>query len=327
MKQRRAMHYKRDGDAVQCFLCPHGCVLKPGQRGICGVRQNIDGELYTLNYGRIAAYNIDPIEKKPLYHFHPGSSIVSVGSSGCNLKCSFCQNHSIAHGVPDTAYLSPERLVDRAIMERESIGIAYTYNEPSIWYEYVFDTARLAKEKGLKNVLVTNGYIGGAALDCLLEVTDAVNIDLKAFSEGYYKEVCTGRLGPVLETIKRAANNCHVEITTLVVEGLNSDVREMDRLAKWVADIDCRIPLHLSRYFPAYRMQRPSTPPRVLRDARKAAQKHLDHVYIGNMQGIDNNTYCPKCGSKLVERGLFGAKVLTNGNGCEKCGHSLRLVP
>jgi len=326
VKQRQAMHYERDGDTTRCLLCPHKCVLKPGQTGICRVRKNAGGVLYSLNYGRIAAYNIDPIEKKPLYHFYPGSRIVSVGSFGCNLKCSFCQNHAIAHGNPETAFIPPRDLVHRSLEVEESIGIAYTYNEPSVWYEYVFDTARLAKKRGLKNVFVTNGYIGSEAFDRLLPLMDAVNIDIKAFDEGYYSKVCAGKLAPVLETVKKAAGFCHVEITTLIVEGLNSDNHELDSLGEWVGSIDKRIPLHLSRYFPAYLMDRPPTRPGTIMAAKEAVKKHLDYVYIGNIPGVDNNTYCPSCGTKLVERDGFGATVLVKGKSCEECGKSLGII-
>ena len=326
MKEKEAVYYTKDRDTVRCFLCPHGCVLKPGQTGICRARKNIGGSLFSMNYGRVSAYNIDPIEKKPLYHFYPGGRIVSVGSFGCNLKCSFCQNHAIAHGSPGTVFMSPGELVDRAQAAGNSIGIAYTYNEPSIWYEYVFDTARLAKEKGLKNVLVTNGYIGAEALDALLPFVDAANIDLKAFSDGFYSKVCAGRLSPVLETIKRASERCHVEVTTLVVEDLNSGTGELDSLAEWVGSISKKIPLHLSRYFPAYHMDRPPTSPDVLLAAREAAEKHLDYVYVGNMSGVDNSTYCPVCKTKLVERNLVNTRVLTKGSRCKKCGETLSLV-
>ncbi len=326
MKQRQAMHYTMDGDTARCFLCPHKCVLKPGQTGICRVRKNIGGTLYSLNYAHIAAYNIDPIEKKPLYHFYPGSRILSVGSYGCNLKCSFCQNHAIAHGNPGSTVIGPQDLVERAQEADGSIGIAYTYNEPSVWYEYVFDTACIAKERGLKNVLVTNGYIDEAALRQLLPLIDAVNIDIKAFNGSYYKKVCSGTLLPVLEAVRLAAGYCHVEVTTLIVEGLNSNPNELDRLGEWVSGVDKRIPLHLSRYFPAYLMDSPPTRLDTMTAAREVMKKHLDYVYIGNVAGVDNNTYCPGCGAKLVERNGYGGIALIENKKCEKCGESINLI-
>lgn len=323
---KQAMYYKADGDAVRCFLCPHNCLIKPGRTGLCRVRRNEGGVLYSMNYGRITALNIDPIEKKPLYHFYPGSRILSVGSLGCNLKCSFCQNFSIAHGTPDWAEMSPQDLAGRAKSFGDNLGIAYTYNEPSIWYEYVLDTACLVKERGLKNVLVTNGYIGAEALRGLLPLIDAANIDVKAFSDGFYSSVCSGRLSPVLETVETMAGHCHVEVTTLVVEGLNSEPGEIDVLARWLAGIDRKIPLHLSRYYPAYRMKRSATPLKVLEVAGEAAKKHLDYVYIGNVPGTDNNTYCPGCGKKLVERNIYRARVLFEGEKCSRCGMEVDVI-
>lgn len=323
---KQAMYYKAEGDAVKCFLCPHNCLIKQGKTGLCRVRRNEGGVLYTMNYGRITALNIDPIEKKPLYHFYPGSRILSVGSFGCNLKCSFCQNYSIAHGTPEWVEMSPRDLAGRAKSFGENLGIAYTYNEPSIWYEYVLDTARLVKEKGLRNILVTNGYIGSDALRELLPFIDAANIDVKAFSDGFYSNVCSGRLSPVLETVETMAGHCHVEVTTLVVEGLNSEPGEIDALARWLADIDRKIPLHLSRYYPAYHMERPATPLKVLEAAREAAREHLDYVYIGNVPGIDNSTYCPGCGQKLVERGIYRARTLFEGENCSRCGMKADII-
>ena len=323
---KQAMYYTRDGDAVRCFLCPHNCLIKPGRTGLCRVRKNEGGVLYSMNYARVTALNMDPVEKKPLYHFYPGSRILSAGSFGCNLKCSFCQNFAIAHGTPQSVRISPKELADRAEAQGDSIGIAYTYNEPSIWYEYVLDTARLVRKRGLKNVLVTNGYIQLRALEELLPFIDAANIDLKSFSEEYYGGVCSGRLAPVLETVEMAAEHCHVEITTLVVEGLNSGTGEMDALARWVAGIDKKIPLHLSRYYPAYHMDKPPTRLEVMQSARCIAEKHLDYVYIGNVPGIDNNTYCPGCGRKLVERNVYRAKVLFDGQKCSGCGRETNIV-
>jgi pyruvate formate lyase activating enzyme len=323
---KQAMYYKADGDAVRCFLCPHNCLIKPGRTGLCRVRRNEGGVLYSMNYGRVTAFHIDPIEKKPLYHFYPGSRILSVGSFGCNLKCSFCQNYSIAHGTPDWVEMSPRDLAGRAKSFGDNLGIAYTYNEPSIWYEYVLDTARLVKEKGLKNVLVTNGYIGAEALRELLPLIDAANIDVKAFSDGFYSSICSGRLSPVLETVEAMAGHCHVEVTTLVVEGLNSEPGEIDALARWLAGIDRKIPLHLSRYYPAYHMDNPPTPLRVLEAAGEAAKKHLDYVYIGNVPGIDNSTYCPGCGQKLVERNIYRARVLFEGEKCGRCGRKADII-
>ena len=326
MPFKEAMYYKKRGKTVECLLCPHHCSIKPGQRGLCYVRENIDGTLYTHNYGRISAYNLDPIEKKPLYHFFPGKWILSVGSFGCNLKCSFCQNYTIAHGIPNTVDISPEELVDRARNMKDNIGIAYTYNEPSIWYEYILDTAMAAKEAGLRNVLVTNGYISEEPLKQLLPFVDAMNIDVKAFGGSYYREICKGRLEPVMETVARAVSSCHVEITTLVIGGLNDNFDELEEMGKWLGELSSSIPLHLSRYYPAYKMDRPPTPVEVLLRAREVMQKYLDFVYIGNVVGMDNNTYCPSCRAKLIDRDWYRVRVFADGEECKNCGRKINII-
>jgi len=326
MSLNEAMYYEKEGGIIKCFLCPHYCVIKPGQRGACGVRENIDGVLYNLNYGKISAYNLDPIEKKPLYHFYPGSWIVSVGSFGCNLKCRFCQNYSIAHDIPGTVQVSPKGLVDKAIRAEDGIGIAYTYNEPSIWYEYVLDSARLASQMGLKNVLVTNGYISSEPLKQLLPFIDAMNIDVKAFGDKYYTDICKGRLNPVIETVERAVGYCHVEITTLVVEGMNDNPEELEQMGQWLMKLDKNIPLHLSRYYPAYKMDKPATSVQVLLNARKLMKKYLNHVYIGNVAGMDNSTYCPYCGTKLIDRNGYRVKILQDNDECSNCGRKINII-
>ncbi len=327
MKGKKAMHYIAKGDTIRCCLCPHECSLKPGQTGLCNVRKNEDGILYSLNYGQITASNVDPIEKKPLYHFYPGSPILSVGTFGCNLKCSFCQNHSIAHGNPKTVYMAPDNLVKQAEAIKDNIGIAYTYNEPSIWYEYILDTARLAKERGLKNVMVTNGYIKPKAMEQLLPFMDAVNIDVKAFNDGFYKKICAGSLEPVLGTVETAAKVCHVEITTLVIDGLNSDAEELKGLGQWIADIDKGIPLHISRYYPAYKMKRPPTALETITEAADILKEYLDYVYIGNVAGVDNNTYCPHCNAKLVDRKGYSTELLFESDKCKSCGKPINIIP
>ncbi len=218
---------KTDNKKVQCLLCPQKCVIAAGRKGFCRVRENRDGTLYTINYGQCSAYGMDPIEKKPLYHFYPGSYIFSVGTFGCNLRCGFCQNWNIAHGDPETVTILPQRLVEIAAAEHEgyqSVGIAYTYSEPLMWYEFVYDTAGIARQAGLKNVLVTNGFINPEPLAKILPLIDAMNIDVKGFSDSYYNETCTGELHPVLRTVETASKYCHVEITTLLVTGLNDSL-------------------------------------------------------------------------------------------------------
>lgn len=284
---KQAMFYeKMEKDTVHCHLCPHGCILSPDGVGACRARENVDGELYSLNYARVASIALDPIEKKPLYHFHPGKKILSAGTFGCNFKCGFCQNWAIAHRDVRTALLEPADLAAMALeyKEQDSIGIAYTYNEPSIWYEYVLDTAILVKEKGMANVLVTNGYICREPLEKLLPYIDAMNIDVKAFTGEFYKKICKGSLEDVQKTVEAAAGKCHVEITTLVIPGLNDSPDEIGRLAKWLASISPEIVLHLSRFFPNYQMTDiPPTPAVILDEARVSAACYLKNVYLGNI--------------------------------------------
>jgi len=217
---KQAMYYEKTEDSkVRCYLCPHNCVIKPGGLGVCRARKNVDGDLYSLNYGKITSIALDPIEKKPLYRFHPGKEILSVGTFGCNFKCSFCQNWRIAHEDARTADITPEQLAGKAeeLTAAGNIGIAYTYNEPSIWYEFVYETAKIARAKKLENVLVTNGFISREPLENLLPYIDAMNIDVKAFTDKFYKDICKGALEHVKETVEIAAAKCHVEVTTLVI--------------------------------------------------------------------------------------------------------------
>jgi len=287
---KEAMFYEKlDQKRVHCYLCPHNCHIQPEGRGIFGVRKNKDGILYSLNYGLVSSIGMDPIEKKPLHRFYPGSFILSVGSVGCNFKCSFCQNFSIAQVKPEEVhlqYVSGAELVSKAasLSEEGNIGIAYTYNEPSIWYEYVCETAMLAKEKGLKNVLVTNGYISPEPLEKLLPYIDAMNIDLKAFNERFYKELAKGGLEEVKATIQKSAERCHVEVTTLIIPDWNDSAEEMEQEAKWLASLSPDIPLHLSRYFPKYEMyDKPPTPLETLKNLKQVADRYLKYVYLGNV--------------------------------------------
>jgi pyruvate formate lyase activating enzyme len=281
------MFYEETGDQrVLCRLCPHGCSLKPGAAGACRVRKNIGGTLYSTNYACISSIALDPIEKKPLYHFHPGKRILSVGTLGCNFKCSYCQNWSIAQSDTETTSLEPADLAELSVqyIDRGNIGVAYTYNEPSVWFEYVLETSRIIRQKGLVNVLVTNGFICKEPLDELLPFTDAMNIDVKAFTQEYYDRYCKGTLETVKESVERAARSCHVEITTLVIPGLNDSPAEIGKLAKWLSSISSDIVLHLSRFFPHYKMlDIPPTPVKTLEEARDSALSYLKYVYLGNV--------------------------------------------
>jgi pyruvate formate lyase activating enzyme len=274
--------------SIRCEICPHGCAIEDGYIGFCGARRNIGGKITCINYGKVTSLALDPIEKKPLRRYMPGSSILSVGSFGCNLKCPFCQNCEISMADGNTAiarYFSPGLLVNKALemQSKGNIGIAYTYNEPLIGYEFVFDCARLANNKGLKNVLVTNGYVCEKPLLSLLPFIDAMNIDLKGFTEAFYKKL-SGGLETVKQTISIAARSCHVEVTTLIIPDENDSGDEMDALSKWLSSVSPEIPLHLSRFFPRYKYtDKAPTPAETLYKLRDIAKRHLKYVYLGNI--------------------------------------------
>lgn len=270
-----------------CTLCPHACSLADGQRGLCRARRNVEGVVVDENYGRVTALAFDPIEKKPLARFHPGSSILSVGSYGCNVRCPFCQNADIANADPDDVSwreVTPEALVDHATRVRGNIGIAYTYNEPLVGFEFVRDTARLAHEEGLCNVIVSNGMINDEPLRELLPLIDAANIDLKGFSQAFY-DIVGGDFATVQHTIATlvAQPSCHVEVTTLVIPGLNDSAEEIEAAAAWLASLDPEIPYHLTRFFPCHHLQdRAPTPLATLHELADVARKHLHDVQLGN---------------------------------------------
>ncbi|MDN5343952.1 MAG: pyruvate formate lyase activating enzyme [Clostridia bacterium] len=322
-------YVKLPGEKVECCLCPHTCVIPPGKRGICRVRENREGKLYTRNFGRCSSLALDPIEKKPLYHFYPGSLILSAGTVGCNFCCQFCQNWEIAQEEPETAFITPADLVEKA-REVKSIGIAYTYSEPLVWFEFVLATARLARQAGLKNVMVSNGFIRQEPLAELLPWIDAWNIDVKGFSLEFYRKVVHGDYRPVLETAAAAARaGNHVEITTLLVTGLNDDPQQLEELVRWVAaNLGIDTPLHFSRYFPRYRLEAPPTPLATMRRAWEMARRHLHYVYLGNVADPEaNNTYCPICGELVIRRTGYRISLpgLT-GRTCRACGHELAIV-
>lgn len=331
---READWWEPLGDGtVRCRLCPWFCTLKPGANGRCRARGNRDGRLMALTYGRCSAQALDPIEKKPLYHFYPGAAILSLGSNGCNFSCSFCQNWEISQGETPLIELAPAEAADLAAGERARragcIGIAYTYSEPLVWAEYVLDTAKEVRARGQVNVVVTNGYINPEPLAELLPYIDALNIDVKAFSEQYYREVCGGRLEPVKETVRAAHTaGCHVEVTTLIVPGLNDGPAEIAALVDWLAAISPDIPLHFSRYYPNYRLALPPTPAATLARAREQALAKLRYVYIGNVYVAGaGDTHCPTCGAVVIRRAGMGvAGHSLRGHACARCGSEIALV-
>lgn len=283
---KEASYYVVEQGLISCHLCPHNCQIKDGKVGICRVRKNISGKLYTLTYDLFAAVHLDPIEKKPLYHFYPGSMILSVGTLGCNFRCLYCQNWEISQSDFDSSKLQRFTSTDALKYAKKinSIGIAYTYNEPLINFEWVLETSKLFTQNNLKNVLVTNGYISEEPWRKILNYTDAANIDLKAFDENFYKKVCGGRLDVVLKNIEIMVRlKKHVELTNLVVPAHNDDLKGIERMVDWIAELSPDIPLHFSRYFPMYKMKEPPTSYEILKEAKNIAIKKLKYVHLGNV--------------------------------------------
>ncbi len=300
---------------IKCTLCPHFCVLSEGQTGLCGVRKNHGGELVTLNYGVVSALHVDSIEKKPLYHFYPSKSILSVGSLGCNLFCSFCQNWEIAHPEKKLSlqtYL-PDEIVKAALKTPNNIGIAYTYNEPIVFYEFMFDTAKLAKHEKLKTVMVTNGFINPEFLSELFPFIDAFSVDLKGFSDVFYRKTTKSKLLPVLENLKIIYHSGrHLEITNLIIPGLNDNEQEFREMIKWIVEnLSDKVVLHLSRYFPQYKLNIPATDVDIMMKLYKIAREYLLYVYLGNLHSsLGSDTYCPTCGIKVISRMGYETKLL-----------------
>lgn len=329
----RAAYYEKINGGIRCSLCPHHCEIKDGSVGLCKVRKNISGDLMSMNYGIVSATNLDRIEKKPLYHYYPGKMIYSIGSIGCNLRCLYCQNHSIAQGDFSNIYerakrTNPKSIIEDALRaeEEDSIGIAYTYNEPTVWYEYMKDIAIEAREKGLKNIMVSNGYIEEKPLEELLGVIDAFSIDLKGYSDEFYRKVTGSTLAPVKRTLEKVAkSSSHLEVEYLVIPGENDDTEEFERLIKWYKNTLGRgVPLHINRYFPHYKMTIEQTPVDTLIKLFEIAKKYLDHVYIGNVgMEVGRDTYCSKCGKKVIDRRYsIDIKGLEGGR-CTNCDKTL----
>jgi pyruvate formate lyase activating enzyme len=329
MAMHEAMYYEKlDQGRVRCRLCPHRCTIGPDQAGICRQRVNEDGTLVSRIYGRVTSVAMDPIEKKPLYHFHPGRQVLSIGTNGCNLSCRHCQNWNISQEDGHTQEVPPEAAVRMAV-EHQSFAIAYTYNEPLIWYEYVLDTARLAHREGLKNVLVSNGFVEPEPLAELLPFIDAMNLDIKAIRDPFYRKVCGAWLAPVLETAKAARRATHLEITNLVIPTHNDSDAELTELADWIAgELGPDTPTHLSAYFPRYRLKAPPTSGELLQHAYDIFSERLQHVYLGNVvmrEGTD--TVCPGCGALLIRRQGYHIESLgLDGNRCTACGAEINLV-
>ena len=330
-----ARYYQKLPDReIRCDLCPRFCQLGDKERGFCGVRENQDGKYYTLVYGQVASLNVDPIEKKPFFHFLPGSEAFSLATAGCNLSCKFCQNWEISQMRPEQVkniYLPPEALV--ASCERYHCPvIAYTYTEPVVFFEYMYDSSLLARKNGIKNVVVTAGYINPGPLADLLRVVEAIKVDLKAFNQNFYTEYVRGQLQPVLDTIKQIARSgCWLEIVYLVIPTLNDRPEEIREMCRWLKnETGPDFPLHFSRFHPMYLVKNlPPTPVSTLEKLREVAlAEGLHYVYVGNVPGHPGeNTFCPKCGKLIIERyGYIIRKKELSGNKCRYCGQVIAGV-
>lgn len=323
-----AAYYEKLAEGrVHCHLCPQECKINEGKRGICRARSNHEGALYSDIYERILACHLDPIEKKPLYHFHPGKSILSIGTRGCNQRCDFCQNWEMVETDAPGTYLTSDEIA--AMADRSgSIGMAYTYNEPFIWFEFVLECARKVRERGLKNVLVTNGFVNPEPLEELLPFVDAMNIDVKSMDPDFYRKICKSSLEPVLVTCRRAKGDCHVEITNLLIPTLNDSDELIGELVDFVAGLGRETPLHFSAYYPCHKMTIEPTPVETLRRAFQIARERLDFVYLGNVRAEDaGSSRCPECGGMVVERdGYITRAHGLDGSRCANCGNELPFV-
>lgn len=331
---KEASFWVREGEKVRCSLCPHRCAIADGKRGLCGVRENRNGKLYSLIYGKASSIHPDPIEKKPLYHFMPGTTSISFGSIGCNLFCMHCQNWSISKakvGQVELTDITPADVV-RYARESGANSVSWTYNEPTIWHEFTTVASRAAHEAGLKANYVTNGFINEEPLREFRGVIDAMNIDVKAFSEGFYKRVCGGSLAPVLRACEVAREiGIHIELTYLVIPEHNDSETEISGFCRWVASsLGKEVPVHFSAFHPDYKLTTvPRTPEKTLMTAYDIARRSgLEFVYLGNIwAGDKDDTYCPKCGTKVIDReGFWVRRTNLRGDRCGKCGSSLNLV-
>jgi pyruvate formate lyase activating enzyme len=319
--------YKIGDGKAECLLCPHFCKIAIGKTGICGVRKNTGVEIALQTYGALSGYSLDPVEKKPLYHFFPGHNILSVGSYGCNMRCDFCQNYHISQNIPGRLLneMSPEKLVKAAINAENNIGLAFTYNEPVIWFEFMRDTAVAAKTEGLFTVMVSNGFVNPDPLAEIIRFIDGFNIDLKAFNSKFYRNLTGADIEPVKNGLKQISRSGrHLEITTLIIPGQNDDEKEMAAETEWIAgELGKDVPFHLSRYFPMFKRKDPATSRDAIGRLAEIASQNLDHIYIGNtFWESRQNTLCPKCGMTVTIRSGYKTRLLNldDEGRCTGCG-------
>lgn len=333
---QKAINWKNAKEhSIKCFNCQHNCLINPGQRGLCQVRQNIDGQLFSLNYGKIISQNVDPIEKKPLFHFLPGSLSYSIASVGCNFRCLHCQNYSISQASPDQEIpgeeVSPWQIVNSAI-SMNCKSIAYTYTEPTIYVEYALEVMKKAKEKGLANVWVSNGYFSKETFELIEPYLDAINIDLKFYTEENYEKVCGAKLKYVKDSLRRVAKSkVHLEVTTLIIPGLNDSDKELSAMAKFIRfDLGNNTPWHLSAFYPAHKMNGvlPTTEESIKNAIQIAHENDVHFVYAGNIKTSKyENTYCSECDELLISRkGYIIEEQYRNKKVCPKCGKELPFI-
>jgi pyruvate formate lyase activating enzyme len=331
MALKEAMLYEKEDAKVRCNICAHHCHITENGYGVCRTRQNIDGKLFTLIYSSVSSSHVDPIEKKPLYHFFPGALVFSLGTVSCNFRCKHCQNWNISAAKVGEVYtleMPPEEAI-RQTKKSGCDGIAWTYNEPTIWFEYTYDSAKLAKRDGLYTVYVTNGYISEEALNEIAPFLDAANVDVKAFSDSFYKKISGAKLEPVLETCERMQEKkIHLELTYLVIPGYNDSEEEIKKFSEWAVDLNASTPVHFSAFYPAHLMlDVPPTGIETLEMAHGIAKEAgLEYVYLGNVPGHEyENTFCPECGELLIERTGYHVRKRISKPECPECGRSINV--
>lgn len=328
---QKTLLQEKTNQEVRCLTCGHLCHLKEGDFGRCGMRKNEGNVIKVYNYGKAEAVSIDPVEKKPIYHFLPGTKSLSFSASGCSFKCGNCQNWNLSqkqHGQPEGKTTTPQEIIDLALKNGVD-SISYTYGEPIIFLEYALDVMRLAHNEGLKNIWVSNGYFSEKSLEKAAPYIDAINVDLKSFSEEFYQKVCKGRLQPVLKSIKRLNELTHLEITTLIIPKRNDSDKQLKEIAEFIADLDKNIPWHISRFSSrlSKNLEAPDTPKRTIERAYKIGKDAgLKHIYPGNISSEKTNTYCPNCKNIIIKRRAYTVEIKEETTSCSKCDQEINII-